>query len=380
MTSAHWPQRLTALDVSRGVAALSVVLWHWQHFAYSGVSPASDFERSDQPLYAPLRLFYEHGDMGVDYFFILSGFIFHWLYGASVENRSVTAGRFVMQRFSRLYPLHFLTLLLVAGLQYAYSALTDVSFVYAHNDIGHFVLHLFFASNWWPSLGYSFNGPIWSVSIEVLLYAVFFVMAVRAKSGWPWALALSLLAFVAVQFLPVFLFRGMALYFMGGVVFHLATHVTDRARDLAPWVFGLACLSWSAVLVGVYLFDLSAWLTSLGVPMYRLVPVFTTYVLFPATVCAIALLDVSRGGFLKSIAWVGDITYSSYLIHFPLQLLFAFAVSFGLLGSGFWREPLYLVLFFALLIPGAWLTYRYFEMPAQRWLRKRLSFGARSPV
>jgi peptidoglycan/LPS O-acetylase OafA/YrhL len=56
-----WPDRLYALDVSRGVAALSVVIWHWQHFAYQGGALTKGFEQNTMPLFSLLQLFYEMG-------------------------------------------------------------------------------------------------------------------------------------------------------------------------------------------------------------------------------------------------------------------------------------------------------------------------------
>jgi hypothetical protein len=51
---------LYSLDFARGVAALAVVLWHWQHFFFNGpVSGA--FQREEQPFYSVLFLFYEKG-------------------------------------------------------------------------------------------------------------------------------------------------------------------------------------------------------------------------------------------------------------------------------------------------------------------------------
>ncbi|MGB0722493.1 MAG: acyltransferase family protein [Gammaproteobacteria bacterium] len=380
MTAPNWPTRLTALDVSRGLAALSVVLWHWQHFAFSAGQLPLGFDRQTQPLYPVLKLFYEHGDMAVDYFFILSGFIFHWLYGASVAAGTMTVGRFFAQRFSRLYPLHLLTLVLVAVLQDGYRTREGEPFVNLANEPYQFLLHLFFASNWWPGERFSFNLPVWSVSVEVLLYAAFFMVALARGGGWRWGLVISLVAFLAYQVSGAFVARGMALFFMGGVVFHFTVAVTNRGARWAMGVFAGASAAWVIVLVSTYVSNPIDGLSASGVPMYRLVPAFTGYILFPATICAIALLDVSRGGSLGAVSWIGDITYATYLIHFPLQLAFAFAVSFGLLAPRFWLEPVYLVLFFALLVPAAWLTYRYFEMPAQRWLRQRVSFKAPSPA
>ena len=44
------PERLYSLDVLRGIAALAVVFWHWQHFFYIG-DTAIGFETREQPLF-----------------------------------------------------------------------------------------------------------------------------------------------------------------------------------------------------------------------------------------------------------------------------------------------------------------------------------------
>ena len=164
MTNTEWPKHLYALDISRGIAALSVVLWHWQHFAYKGNSLPQEFIKENQPLYGLLRLFYEKGGMGVQYFFLLSGFVFFWLYSSSIKNKGTHAYEFGIHRFSRLYPLHFLTLIAVAVLQFFYISRENTSFVYPFNDTFHFLLNIGFASHWGFQSGWSFNAPVWSVT------------------------------------------------------------------------------------------------------------------------------------------------------------------------------------------------------------------------
>ncbi|WWL43599.1 hypothetical protein V5O39_17130 [Pseudomonas parakoreensis] len=78
-----------------------------------------------------------------------------------------------MERFSRIYPLHLLTFLAVALLQKIYSAHTGNAFVYPFNDAWHALLNVFLAPAWGLEQGWSFNGPAWSISVEVLLYAGF---------------------------------------------------------------------------------------------------------------------------------------------------------------------------------------------------------------
>ena len=129
MNENTWPNRFYGLDISRGFASLSVVFWHWQHFAFVGTSLPQDFMRESLPLYEILRLFYEKGRLGVDYFFLLSGFIFFWRYRESIKDKMVSARAFFVKRFSRLYPLHVLTLLIVALLQMLYFSRENTSFV-----------------------------------------------------------------------------------------------------------------------------------------------------------------------------------------------------------------------------------------------------------
>ncbi len=149
------------------------MLWHWQHFANKGNFLPQNFARESQPLYKILRLFYEKGEAGVEYFFLLSGFIFFWRYKESIQTKATSAWTFSVQRFSRLYPLHLVTLVVVGVLQELYTYREGVSFVYPYNDAYHFFHNLCFASSWGLEKGGSFNAPIWSVSIEVLLYAIF---------------------------------------------------------------------------------------------------------------------------------------------------------------------------------------------------------------
>ena len=72
---ANAARHLHSLDFARGVAALAVVLWHWQHFFFNGSVPGV-FQREAQPFYSVLFLFYEKGWFAVDFFFALSGFVF----------------------------------------------------------------------------------------------------------------------------------------------------------------------------------------------------------------------------------------------------------------------------------------------------------------
>lgn len=54
----------------------------------------------------------------------------------------------------------------------------------AINDLYYFVLQLFVASDWGLQAGDSFNGPIWSISVELLVYVIFFVVLRFISASW----------------------------------------------------------------------------------------------------------------------------------------------------------------------------------------------------
>ena len=367
-----WPARLYLLDMSRGIAALAVVFSHWKHFGYEGLHLSSSFQYADQPFYDVLKLFYVHGGIGVEYFFVLSGFIFFWLYRGAIAEKQVSAREFSVHRFSRLYPLHFATLILVALLQFWYLELSGSYYIYPENDLYHFVLNLFFASNWGLENGFSFNGPIWSVSVEILLYALFFIAVLMRLGSWLPALAISLASFMLLSVLPVSPVKAVSLFFFGGVVFYFSRLLSGGPRFLIYLVYTGTFFCWLAVVLDVYFIDLSSQVVALGYPGKVFLIAFTKYLLFPGTICSLALLEINAGRNFGKLAWVGNISYSSYLIHFPMQLLIVSLAALGFISLEAYASPWSLLIFMVVLIALSHLVYTWFERPMQRKLRSAL--------
>ena len=102
------------VDFLRGFAALSVLIWHYQHLYSTAPGIVELADKSTQPFYDILWLFYNYGRHAVYLFWVISGFVFSTVY---IKKERTTAKDFFIHRFARLYPLHFLTLIVVAVLQ-----------------------------------------------------------------------------------------------------------------------------------------------------------------------------------------------------------------------------------------------------------------------
>ena len=348
--------KMLGLEVVRFLCALSVLIWHYQHFYEAAGSPT--FVREDQPLYPLLSLFYGYGQFGVQIFWAISGFIFFWKYGEAIASGAVSGVKFFWLRFSRLYPLHVVTLLLIAALQPIHLALTGGSFVYHDNNLPNFLLQLGMATHWFGPMPYTFNGPIWSVSAEVFVYAVFFLTVKRLGSS-PWllggAVVVCLAAMVAGIGSPALICAGY--FYAGGAAAKLMLK-TARGNDIAGPRFVAAAML--ATVLGC------AWWT--GMLGERGVLPFTLLLAAPPMLFLAAqewrLLERWEG----PIQVAGNLTYSSYLCHFPLQLGLAIAAAV----SGFAlpvASPLFLIGYLAVTLVLSRLVFERFERPAQDWIR-----------
>lgn len=375
--------RLHSLDALRGLAALSVVLYHWQHLQLLGapkltwppLSVAAD--RVHEPLSPLFWLFYQRGELAVDMFFLISGFIFFWLYLDKLSSRVLSPAAFGALRFSRLYPLHLATLLAVAAMQAVFWRLTGQSFVYPANDGPHFLMSLLFIQR--VDANGAFNEPAWSISIEILMYALFCGLA---RLGWLRGVLvpLGLCAIgLALRTVDPNLGRGLCGFFLGGLTYRLflAIQRAPRPKPLLLSLLLAVVAGWATVVVGVY------GGRAVSSTTREILICAVVYGLFPLTILVVALHENLIGARYAAIAWLGEISYSSYLLHFPLQLALGLTVAAGLLGAETARSGLAMFAYFALLIPLSLLVFRAFEIPVQKALRRQwvvIGQGGPTPV
>ncbi len=337
------PCHYHVIDVMRGLAACSILLWHYQHFIVLGTAlPGS---RSGYPLYAVFSIFYNQGGLAVPLFWIISGFVLSAVY----ISRDVGFSSFFRNRFARLYPLHFVTLAVVAALQWGYAQQTGSSFLGAQNTPLNFVIHLFMASGWgFPGAANSFNGVIWSVSAEVLMYALFWL---TLKRLFQFRIAIPLLASgVFFAFMHSWQVAACGAYFFMGC----AVYVVHRV--LPAWAqYGLS-------LLGALAF---AGLVGLGFAGLGILFLFSGMVL----TCA-ALKSGPLSSWAARVPWIADNTYGSYLWHIPVQITTLTIMSALNIDRSIALSPWFLFSHLAIVTLVARASFLFIERPARDALRK----------
>jgi peptidoglycan/LPS O-acetylase OafA/YrhL len=266
--------RFRELDVLRGIAAMTVVFFHYSRH---GTRYFSDYPFDFWP-----------GEYGVHLFFVISGFVISY-----TLERSRSVADFLFSRFSRLYPTYWMALALL--------------FVWGLLDPARQV--------WWP--GYVVNATMlqkfvhfpdvdivyWTLAVELVFYAVmslvFFFGQMRhiALVGIGW-LAIGLVWGSVHHFEPneptigtLYLILPYAPFFIAGTMFY---QLYSRGMDYLPvaTIVLAAAVAW--VIGG----------TTVGI---------ITIVIF--ALFAAAVLGWLRFLINPVTLWLGAISYPLYLVH-----------------------------------------------------------------
>jgi len=146
------PARLNALTGLRCFAAVNIVLFHFSNPQWFGwLAPVVDA-----------------GYVSVSYFILLSGFVLGYNYNARARAGELDKVRFWKARFTRIYPIYLLSLLLSWG---------TLGKEYGSHTHGMFwtgmVLTPLLLQGWIPAIATFLNTPAWTMSAESFYYVIF---------------------------------------------------------------------------------------------------------------------------------------------------------------------------------------------------------------
>ncbi len=362
--------RLRSLDSLRGIAAIGVAFFfHYSHFNIEHFTAHPE----TQPWYSTLSWFYHSGWNLVDCFFVLSGFIFMHVYLKKITEYRISEKTFFILRLSRLYPLHIATLLLVAAVQYYRLFAGKGYFDCRYNDLYHFLLNIFFLQAGFFNDGFSFNHPSWSLSCEVAAYLFFFYTLKKAKKP---AVLFLLFMFTGMSILqmqlnyPLFnpqIARMLMAFFAGCLLFYLNNYVSGLSnktrRIILASVMLYSALVTALIIKTDYVEVFGHW--------DRIMPL----VVYPLFI--LLLLNVSLIGrlfSLRPLTILGDLSYSIYLLHFPVQLLMYTFLPMAGIQLDYTRGSS-LLIYAGITISFAAFSHYLFEKPVQRIIREKYITG-----
>src|SRR5258705_148065 len=355
---------LSGLTGVRFYAALAVFLYHLPQLI-PGMNRLSG-----------QSLVFSAGDVGVAFFFVLSGFVLSYNY-ADVFAEGLSGAsykRFIWDRLTKIYPVHLLTLLIVLPIA-IWSPQTPL-------DWRALPLHLPLLQCFWPSSTPAFsdylNRPSWSISCEWLFYLlapVAMVFALGNRGRWVpvavtvgYALGLGLFLWhdqsetVRLYFVSRFAPTRFVEFLAG--VFLARVFLTSSGRELAALSGPMQAAGIVLIVAGALYAPDAAWPLLGGGLLYA-----------PGSALLILGLSYGRGFFVAHLnrpvlKRLGTASFSLYMIHHPILraargvcLFFGWAVhSWPVFGA-------VLVLMFVIAQTAAFLLCYWYEIPLQKRLR-----------
>ena len=366
--------KLIELDSLRGFMALWVYLTHFMFLLGIGKSGVAGL--------------LSNGSMAVSVFMILSGFAI----ATSLLATPQTYGQYMARRFFRIYPIYLVGLLLGLLTSWAYPDLLQSLGWADPKDIAriavrtegetetfwpHFLGHLTLMHGAVPDpvlygSALSFNGPAWSLSLEMQFYlaAPLLLMLLKEPLRWPLAFGgLVLLALIGKQLftpyfpqVPSFLPITLVHFLLGMLTALYLPRLAERPQILLAIVAILVLL---AARSGQILFAL------------------------PIAVWAATILICSLQGWpllakLRALmAWrpfvaMGESSYGFYILHLPIMIGWGSILQAQGYGTDRPVFALGLLITLPVTLAAAHFSYRYFEAPINGWAKRRFS-GAKLP-
>ncbi len=314
----------------------------------------------------------DKGYLGVDLFFVLSGFILSYVYLEAFGTKRFDYGQFIVHRLARVYPLHLatllFTLLLIAG-----AALKGVQLDPNAENWSALPAHLLLMQSWGLASTAAFNHPSWSISAEWFAYLTF-----PATAAVAWRLRDR--PMVAVALAAVFLI-GLNVAFRAIAGFDL-THATfewGALRIVPSFLFGAALfLAWRGGAVaspGIAAFGAAA--ASLVVVLASSFATSNPYadiiIVLALGLMVLSIAGLDRAGTSvmssKLLVYLGEISFATYMIYVPWKWVYLKAAH-AVLNLG--DEGLPFAWWFAglvALVPLSMLAHHLVELPFRRWVR-----------
>jgi peptidoglycan/LPS O-acetylase OafA/YrhL len=346
------PQNLVALTALRFFAAMWVVFYHfWDNLGVSAPDVVAK------------------GYLGVELFFVLSGFILSHVYLERFKDGGFSYREFLWARLARVYPLHF-TILTGLGILILVLAIAGI---HAGDKLivwSSLPAQLTLTQAWGLGQGGGWNHPAWSISAEWFAYLTFPAFALLFARLWKRpgvALVGTALFMIALQ---------VAFERLAGFQLTHATILWGALRIIPCFALGSAIwLLWQKSHTVAQRFGLpiagGAFAALVGA-IFLHSPDWLFVLAFSALIYGLGVMSAGGSRILAHpvLTYLGEVSFAIYMICIPWQLVATQGLQKVLhLDPDHMPVVVWLALVLG-VIPAAMLMHHLVERPARQLMRK----------
>lgn len=332
-------QRLVTLDYLRGIAALAVMCLHMT-------------EQIGATHQYPGKLF-SYGYLGVDLFFVISGFVIFY-----TLNSKSSPGKFIIARFSRLFPTYWFA---VSFAMLMALVVTWMGWAKPEHDLTDYLFNLTMLQSFFNVK--DIDVVYWTLTIELVFYvAIGLIFFLTRKDTHRYLLLIAFMMLCLVYkvdrefaFLPEealmkkYLIINQIPYFIAGIGLYVL-------RSSRKW--GLLLLIPAVILV-----NLTQWRKDLGFSEILVIKNMIFILAFLATWFPVPNW---KGAGHTLLSFFGRISYPLYLLHSEFSWYFLHEL------RPIQNTPLALLVNISIILTLSWLVHRYIETRLSDALKKRL--------
>ena len=337
--------KISQITFTRFIAAIAIVISHFNKdlFLYQ-IKYLSDI--------------FLRANVGVSYFFILSGFIMIVAYH---KKDKIDYLDYYKNRFARIYPLYIIGLLL-----YLTTRFTNLSFY-------KLFLYLFGFQSWVPGQVMVFNFPGWSISVEFLFYLVFpflynYFYSKQNKSIWVVGIIIWILTQIFSNlYINSTSYEGPHTQSHEFIAYFPLLHINEFLVGNLAGLYFIKNFRKKNYDIPIFLIFTSILLSLIFIPVF-----FHNGLMALLFIPLIVLISCNNGWLtkifsLKPLEYLGEISYAIYIIHIPILYILR-----SVLWDNFQMKDSNIIfgIYLIVLIIFSGLFYEFIEKPLRDYLKK----------
>jgi peptidoglycan/LPS O-acetylase OafA/YrhL len=224
--------------------------------------------------------------------------------------------------------------------------------------------------NGWIATGFSYNGPSWSISIEIMMYLLFFAVFYNTKETKRYMIYCFLLIYLGIiitlsgdskAFFNSQVARGLIGFFIGCVTGEVYEYCNrNKKHGQAFTVFCCAAILFLTIVPALF-----------GYGILKNWVIVYTFAFFPAFIFIILRIKYCSTIFsIKPLEYLGNLSYSVYLLHYPMQLIVKTIDEHYKLGINYSSKIFFIGFSVSVIIVSHFLYY-FYEKPIQKYIRNK---------